>query len=38
MRDSLEQGRNLLEGLKYNNLGLHDACSSNAADALAAVK
>ncbi len=26
------------KGLKYNNLGIHGACSANAADALAAVK
>jgi formate C-acetyltransferase len=38
MRGCLEQGRDLSEGLKYNNLGIHGACSSNAADALAAVK
>jgi formate C-acetyltransferase len=38
MRDCLEQGRDLSEGLKYNNLGIHGACSANAADALAAVK
>jgi pyruvate-formate lyase len=38
MRNCLEQGRDLSEGLKYNNLGIHGACSANAADALAAVK
>ena len=38
MRGCLEQGRDLSEGLKYNNLGIHGACSANAADALAAVK
>jgi formate C-acetyltransferase len=38
MRDCLEKGRDLSEGLKYNNLGIHGACSANAADALAAVK
>ena len=34
----LEQGRDLSEGLKYNNFGIHGACVANAADALAAVK
>jgi formate C-acetyltransferase len=38
MRGCLEQGRDLSQGLKYNNLGLHGAGSANAADALAAVK
>jgi formate C-acetyltransferase len=38
MRGCLEQGRDLSQGLKYNNLGIHGACSANAADALAAVK
>jgi pyruvate-formate lyase len=38
MRGCLEQGHDLSDGLKYNNLGIHGACSSNAADALAAVK
>ncbi|NOY79938.1 MAG: pyruvate formate-lyase [Kiritimatiellaeota bacterium] len=38
MNDCLEQGRDLSTGLKYNNYGLHGACSANAADALAAVK
>jgi pyruvate-formate lyase len=38
MRGCLEQGRDLSGGLKYNNLGIHGACSANAADALAAVK
>jgi len=38
MHGCLEQGRDLSEGLKYNNLGIHGAGSSNAADALAAVK
>ena len=37
MRDSLEQGRDLSQGLKYNNLGIHGAGSANAADALSAV-
>jgi pyruvate-formate lyase len=38
MQGCLEQGRDLSEGLKYNNLGIHGAASANAADALAAVK
>jgi pyruvate-formate lyase len=38
MDGCLETGRDLSTGLKYNNFGLHGACSSNAADALAAVK
>jgi formate C-acetyltransferase len=38
MQGSLEQGHDLSEGLKYNNLGIHGAGSANAADALAAVK
>jgi len=38
MRGCLEQGRDLSKGLKYNNLGIHGAGSSNAADALAAVQ
>ena len=38
MRGCLEEGRDLSEGLKYNNFGIHGACSANAADALAAVK
>jgi pyruvate-formate lyase len=38
MQDCLEQGRDLSEGLKYNNFGIHGACVANAADALAAVK
>ena len=38
MRDCLEQGRDLSEGLKYNNFGIHGAGSSNAADAIAAVQ
>ncbi len=38
MHSCLEQGRDLSEGLKYNNLGIHGAASANAADALAAVK
>ncbi len=38
MRSCLEQGRDVSEGLKYNNFGIHGAGSANAADALAAVK
>jgi pyruvate-formate lyase len=38
MDGRLEQGRDLSRGLKYNNFGMHGACSANAADALAAVK
>ena len=38
MRGCLEQGHDLSQGLKYNNLGIHGAGSANAADALAAVK
>jgi formate C-acetyltransferase len=38
MQGCLEQGRDLSDGLKYNNFGIHGACSANAADALAAVK
>ena len=38
MRGCLEKGRDLSQGLKYNNLGIHGAGSANAADALAAVK
>lgn len=38
MDGCLEQGRDLSDGLKYNNFGIHGACSANAADALAAVK
>lgn len=34
----LENGTDLSAGLKYNNFGIHGAASSNAADALAAVK
>jgi formate C-acetyltransferase len=37
MRGCLEQGRDMSEGLKYNNFGIHGAGSANAADALAAV-
>jgi pyruvate-formate lyase len=38
MHGCLEQGKDLSAGLKYNNFGIHGACASNAADALAAVK
>lgn len=38
MDGSLETGRDLSAGLKYNNFGIHGAASANAADALAAVK
>lgn len=37
MSECLESGRDLSEGAKYNNLGIHGAGSANAADALAAV-
>ena len=37
MDGCLEQGRDLSCGLKYNNFGVHGACSATAADALAAV-
>ena len=38
MDGCLERGRDLSQGLKYNNFGIHGAASGNAADALAAVK
>ncbi len=38
MDGCLERGRDVSTGLKYNNFGIHGACSSNAADALAAVE
>lgn len=38
MGGCLERGSDMSNGLKYNNFGIHGACSSNAADALAAVK
>jgi formate C-acetyltransferase len=38
MDGCVERGRDLSHGLRYNNYGIHGACSSNAADALAAVK
>jgi formate C-acetyltransferase len=37
MDGCLERGRDLSEGLKYNNFGIHGAGSASAADALAAV-
>jgi pyruvate-formate lyase len=38
MNDCLEKGQDLSKGADYNNLGIHGACSSNAADSLAATK
>lgn len=38
MDGCLETGKDLSQGLKYNNFGIHGAASANAADALAAVK
>jgi pyruvate-formate lyase len=38
MGGCLERGSDMSNGPKYNNFGIHGACSSNAADALAAVK
>ncbi|MEJ2459906.1 MAG: pyruvate formate lyase family protein [Novosphingobium sp.] len=38
MDGCLEGGRDLSQGLKYNNFGIHGAASANAADALAAVQ
>lgn len=38
MTGLLEQGKDLSQGAKYNNYGIHGACVSSAADALAAVK
>lgn len=38
MDGCLETGRDLSNGLKYNNFGIHGAASSSAADALAALK
>jgi formate C-acetyltransferase len=37
MEGCLERGKDLSEGLKYNNFGIHGAGAANAADALAAV-
>ncbi|MBN1266746.1 MAG: hypothetical protein JXA25_14715 [Anaerolineales bacterium] len=38
MENCIERGDDLSEGLTYNNYGIHGAGSSNAADALSAVK
>ena len=38
MEGCLERGRDVSDGLKYNNFGIHGAGSANAADALAAVQ
>ena len=38
MDGCLEAGRDISQGLKYNNFGIHGAASSSAADALAAVR
>lgn len=38
MDGCLESGRDLSQGLRYNNYGVHGAASSNAADALASVR
>jgi formate C-acetyltransferase len=38
MDGCLESGRDLSQGLKYNNFGIHGAASASAADALAAVE
>jgi len=38
MDGCLETGKDLSNGLKYNNFGIHGACSANAADALAAAQ
>ena len=38
MDGCLERGRDLSKGARYNNYGIHGACASDAADALAAVK
>jgi len=38
MSDCLETGRDISQGAKYNNYGIHGAGSANAADALAAVQ
>jgi len=38
MNGCLERGSDVSHGLNYNSFGVHGACSSNAADALAAVK
>jgi formate C-acetyltransferase len=38
MTGSLDEGRDICHGGRYNNFGVHGACSANAADALAAVR
>lgn len=38
MDGCIESGQDLSKGVKYNNVGIHGACSASAADALAAVK
>lgn len=38
MNGCIETGRDLSQGLKYNNFGIFGACGANAADALGAVK
>lgn len=38
MTDCLEEGRDICQGARYNNFGIHGAGSANAADALAAVE
>jgi formate C-acetyltransferase len=38
MTGALEDGRDICHGSRYNNYGLHGACSANAADALASVR
>jgi formate C-acetyltransferase len=38
MDDCLERGLDISKGGKYNNIGVHGACCSSAADALAAVR
>ena len=38
MDGPLATGRDLADGLRYNNFGVHGACAASAADALAAVR
>jgi formate C-acetyltransferase len=38
MDDCLERGRDISKGAKYNNIGIHGACCTSAADALAGVR
>ncbi|MBI5833960.1 MAG: pyruvate formate-lyase, partial [Armatimonadetes bacterium] len=38
MDGPLADGRDLADGLRYNNFGVHGACAASAADALAAVR